>query len=414
MKHIKSLSIVVLLLTLAGKSQAQEIKKTLQECIAITLDSNLTMQSGKIAVERAKALQGTAFNIDKTQISLSQDPTSGGGPDNSLSLNQNFDFPTVYTSRRSLMKAETALERSHLEVTRNELVKEISSLYYQLLYVRENINILREQDSIYDKFVFLASAKFETGETGRLEQMNAERLYNENKIALQETEKTYRNVRLALQRMMNTDEWIEPAEPALTIMVIDYSADRFNPRQTPLNRVFENKRAVSEKNLKALKQEFLPGFNFALRSQYLLKSFNPYNITRERFPGGNFTGFEIGVSVPLFFGGQRAKTKAAGYEMEMIRIRQEEAVLNISKEYQMVMNDYLKAKNNLDYYQNRGNKQADEIARISQLSYEKGEIGYVEYIQNLKSAAEIHLQYADAINDYNQTVILLNYLQGNK
>jgi cobalt-zinc-cadmium resistance protein CzcA len=394
---------------------AQTAVKSLDECIETAMQNNLTLQSGKIAVERAKAMQGAAFSIDRTSLSLSQDPTSGGNPDNSLSLSQSFDFPTVYASRHSLAKAETGLERSYLEVTRNELVKETSSLYYQLLYVREKINILREQDSIYAKFVFLASAKFKTGEAGRLEQMNAERLYNENKMALQETEKTYRNVRLALQRIMNTDEWTEPVEPALTIMVADDPAGSFDPQQTPLNRVFENRRTVNEKNLKTLKQEFLPGFNFALRSQYLLKGFNPYGITRERFQGGNFTGFEIGLSVPLFFGGQRAKTKAAGREMEMLRIRQEEAALNMSREYQTVMNDYLNAKNILDYYQNRGgNRQAGEIARISQLSYEKGEIGYVEYVQNLKSAAEIHLQYADAINNYNQTVILLNYLQGNK
>ena len=56
----------------------------------------------------------------------------------------------------------------------------------------------------------------------------------------------------------------------------------------------------------------------------------------------------------------------------------------------------------------------DDIDESIRSVYEKGEIDYVEYIQNLKTAVEIHLLYANAINDYNQTIIMLNYLQGNK
>ena len=56
----------------------QNTTKSLEECIQWAIDNNLTMKSGRISIERAKDLQGTAFNIDKTSFSLSQDPTSGG------------------------------------------------------------------------------------------------------------------------------------------------------------------------------------------------------------------------------------------------------------------------------------------------------------------------------------------------
>jgi cobalt-zinc-cadmium resistance protein CzcA len=125
-------------------------------------------------------------------------------------------------------------------------------------------------------------------------------------------------------------------------------------------------------------------------------------------------GFELGLNLPLFFGEQRAKTKAAKREVEMIKTQQKDALMSLNKEYQIVMNEYLKTKNALDYYRTEGKDQAREISRISQLSYEKGEIGYMEYILNLKTTIELHLQYASAVNDYNQTVIILNYLQGNQ
>lgn len=411
---ISAIVIMAMLVALPPTLFGQNNTKPLEECIATAIDNNLTMKSGRISIQRAKDLQGTAFNIDKTNFAISQDPTSGGSPDNSIFVGQSFDFPTIYGSRRGLLKAETNLERSNLEVTRNELVKEITSIYYQLLYAKENIKILQEQENIYAKFLFLANAKLKSGETSRLEQMNAERLYDENKIALQKAEKSYENIQLTLQRWMNTEDYVEPVETALSAMETVFAVNGFKPEQTPLGELYANRMVVSEKNLNVIKQGYLPSFNFVLKNQFLIKGFNPYNIQRERFDKGNFMGFEVGIGVPLFFGQQRAKTKAAKREVEMAKVQQEEVMLALRKNYQTYLNEYAKAKNALDYYSLGGSKQADDITRISQISYEKGEIDYVEYIQNLKTVVEINLQYASAINDYNQTIIMLNYLQGNK
>lgn len=411
---ISIITLLVILLAVPSGLSAQGSVNTLDEAIRLAMENNLTMKSGRISIERAKDLQGTAFNIEKTSFSLSQDPTSGGSPDNSISLSQSFDFPTVYTKRSKLLKAETNLERINLEVTRNELIKEITGTYYQLLYAKENIKILQEQDSIYSKFLFLASTKFKAGETSRLEQMNAEKMYNENKIELQKAEKDYQNVQLILQRWMNVEVDVNPLETELPVMEANYPFNNFSPEQTPMGRVLESQKDISEKNLSVVKQGYLPSFNFALKNQFLIKGFNPYDVDRERFNKGNFMGFEVGVSIPLFFGEQRAKTRAAKREVEMARVQQEEVVQAMQKQYQTYINDYFKAKNSLDYYTSKGIAQADDITRISQISYEKGEIGYIEYIQNLKTAVEIHLQRANAVNDYNQTIIMLNYIQGNK
>jgi cobalt-zinc-cadmium resistance protein CzcA len=292
-------------------------------------------------------------------------------------------------------------------VSVNELVKEITGAYYQLLHAKENIKILQEQDRIYQQFVFLASAKFKAGETNRLEVMQAERLYNENKMEIQKAEKDFQNIQLTLQQWLNTNKGIEPQEDSLPVMAFSSPLQASDISQTPFNRMYENRLKVSEKNLSLQRQEFLPDFNFSLRSQFLLKGFNPYSIARERFEPGNFMGFEVGISLPLFFGEQRSKTRAAQKEVEMLRAEQENALSSLQKEYQAAINTCENVKANVDYYISTGNKQAEEMARISQLAYEKGEIGYIEYIQNLKTVAEIQMQYANAVNELNQAIIRL-------
>jgi cobalt-zinc-cadmium resistance protein CzcA len=75
-------------------------------------------------------------------------------------------------------------------------------------------------------------------------------------------------------------------------------------------------------------------------------------------------------------------------------------------------NEYLKTKESLTYYETAGIAQADEISQTAQTAYNLGEIGYMEYIQNQQTAIGIKLQYADALNAFNQSIITLNYLKG--
>jgi cobalt-zinc-cadmium resistance protein CzcA len=118
--------------------------------------------------------------------------------------------------------------------------------------------------------------------------------------------------------------------------------------------------------------------------------------------------------VPLFFGSQKAKIKAAKINNTLIETERQQTLLYMQSSYAVQYNEYLKAKEGLQYYETTGLKQADDIIRISNTAYTKGEIGYMEYIQNLQTAINTRLQYTDAVNQFNQSIILLNYLKGNK
>ena len=182
MKTFKYIILIICISALPLLLSAQEKTLTLQKCISMALDNNLDMKAGTVSVGKARDLQGTAFDMEKTSVTLSQDPTSGGSPDNGIKVSQSFEFPTVYAARRKYLKAETAAAQSRLAVTRNEVIRNVSSYYYTLLHQRRTIEILQAQDSVYGRFVSLASAKRKAGETGNLELINAERIYNENRI----------------------------------------------------------------------------------------------------------------------------------------------------------------------------------------------------------------------------------------
>lgn len=171
---------------------------------------------------------------------------------------------------------------------------------------------------------------------------------------------------------------------------------------------------ASERNLSLAKQGYMPGLSIGLKGQLLIKGFNPYGIERNRFEKGNFMGVEVGVRVPLFWGSQKAKVKAARRDVELVEISRRQAEQRMNKEYHDGLNELFRAQKVLDYYIALGNGQAERMSRLSQASYENGEIGYVEYIQNQQTVLDVQLRYADAVNDYNQAIITLNYIKGNK
>lgn len=357
-------------------------------------------------------MQGTAFDPDKTSVSLSQDPTSGGSPDNALTLSQTFAFPTVYTTRHKLLKEETRLEAAKLEMTRHELQKSVSSAYCNLLYAMERRRILASQADTYHRFLQLADVKLKYGETGKLEQMNAQRLCRENEIALNNANKDVETATLTLKQLLNTPDEITPAEDSLVIIdSSDVLLGDFNAQETPLGRMLTQQQRVSEQSIKVERQGFMPDITVAARSQLLIHGFNPYDVDRSRFTGGDFMGFEVGVSVPLFYGAQRARLKAAKRSAELTQTAATQQLQQLQSQRLTAQNELKKAQANLNYYTTEGKQQADEIARISQVSYEKGAIGYMEYIQNLQTAVDIRNAYAAAVNEYNQAVINLRYVQ---
>ena len=412
---MKSILYIVAVATLSlapVAAQAQEQAMTLQQCIDAALAANLDMKRGEVSAERARAMQGTACDIDKTSVSLSQDPTSGGSPDNGITVSQSFEFPTVYAARHKWLKAETEVARRGLGQARNVLVRDVSACYYSLLRARRVAEILQAQDSICRKFVALASARHKAGEAGSLELMNAQRACSENLIERGKAEKAVLSAKMSLRQLLNTDRDVVPADTLLSAIGYDGHAVGF--AETPLGEVYAARKTAAERSLGLARQGYMPSISVGFTTQLLIKGFNPYDVERSRFDKGNLMAFEVGVGVPLFWGAHKARVRAARQDVELAEISRRQAEQQQGRELADWHNELCRARRVLDYYTRQGLAQATEMARLSQVSYEAGEIGYVEYIQNQKASIDVQLQYTAALDDYNQAVIMLNYLNGNK
>lgn len=382
-------------------------KMTLQQCFQLADRQNLALLSGRKAVEKAQVMQGTAWDLDKTEIAFSQNPASSGDTDNGLTFSQSIEFPTVYTARRGQLKAETQAEKSRLNVTSQQLRLEIASAYYAMLYQTHRLQILQQQDSIIQRYCDVAGKRYKAGEARQLEFLSADRMRNDNRLEMTKVKNEAENLQTALMALLNTTTPVVPAADNLVISQRSPMNAAFNYQQTADAQYQKDLISALDQEVKCAKTGYAPSLSLALRSQLLIDSWDPYHINRQRFTEGNFFGFEVTVGVPLFYGATKAKVKAAQKDREVALLAMQQEQREKERDYKQGYNRLQNAIKRMEYYSGENMAKAKDIERLSTLEYENGEISYVEYASALQEAIDMRLKQAEVVNEYNEAVLAL-------
>lgn len=397
----------ILLLSFPALSLAQ----SLDECLRYAEEHSLRLRQAELAAEKARTLEKTAYEMNRTELSLSQDPTSGGSPDNALTLSQEFDFPTVYAGRRKLMKTAAEVEERELALTGSELRRDVSSAYCTLVLKRNICELLRKNAADAEEFLRIAEARFSAGACRRTEVLSAAQVKAENEIRLREAENEQREAGLALKLLLGAEKDIVPTDGDTPI---SESLQAFCFSDTPGGLLSNSELELSRRKLSLAAQEgFLPSFSLGVRHQLVIGGINPYGIDRSRFEGGNWMGFEAGVSVPIFFGAQRRKVAAARLDVQMASVQLEERRREADAALSRAAGKLSAARETYAYYTSEALPQARELRSLSGAEYAGGHISYMEYMQNLSTALQTELDGAQAADALNQAIIEMNFIKGN-
>lgn len=387
---------------------AQSKPVSLNEVLTTALQNNLTYQNTGLAVEAARALQRTGFNPDKTSITYQQDP-SRDVPDKIAGISQTLLLPTVYRAQTNLLASQTKLLERSVDVTRNTLIKDVKTAWYNLIYGYEKLNLLIYQDSIYRKFKERAQLRFETGETSNLERLTALSRYQEIQLQKQSLRIDLSNYEIELQKLLNITEQINPDDKKLPRLNLPARFDSLGLAQNPLLQYFQQQIKINEAEVKLAKSRLLPDFNAGISTLI-----NPNAAGASPGASASRIGYQAGISIPLFAGAQKAQIKNAQLQQRISEREFQIQKIGLLTSYQQQLNEYQKLYRTLEYYENGALKQAEELLRVSGIAYNEGEIGYIEYIQNTTQYISARSQYLDALSSWNQAVIELDFLKGTK
>ena len=198
-------------------AKAQTIPLSLDSAVSMALKNNLQVRSANLAVDQSRALQKTGFDLAKTEVTLSQDPTSGGGNDNSLGASQTFAWPGLYKNQRNVLNLQTTMSERSRNFTRAEIIRDTKTAWYSYLFSMQTLRVLDFQDSVYRNFINKSEIRYKTGETSNLELITARNKYQEVQALKKSAQTELKIQELRLQQLLNTKAPIQPIEKNLPV-----------------------------------------------------------------------------------------------------------------------------------------------------------------------------------------------------
>jgi cobalt-zinc-cadmium resistance protein CzcA len=392
------LSIFVILMGFAGftaNAQDQEFESLKTKM----LDNNKQLKASQLRAESTEAAEGEAFSFNRTQVYHNYDETVFE-PFNDIpvfrawGISQQFDFPTVYGSRLKLNKVKTELAKTQYNITEIRKIKSLQISYQNYLEAVAKLSIYDSIYKIYNDFSRMAKRRFEEGESNYLEKITAQSKANQITIEQAQLKQKLNNSILAIKGLLQSQDSLVLREKTLYKLQLDMTN---NGSENLSLSALELDQKLAKRNSALAKNELLPGIS----ASYFIRS----NSAIDK----NFTGYQIGLNIPLLFFGDRSKIISAEITTLSKQAAFEDAQINLTQQKDQLVNQLSVQQEALKNYEENQLKIADELLKIAKLSYKAGEIDFFRYVQSLENAQRIQLDYLTKLRDYNQTIIALNY-----
>lgn len=414
MKRVTPSAAIILLFLLGGLSGNVHAQRriSMEEAVGMATDSNLTVRSADYGVKVQQALVGTSIDLPKTEIAGEYGQINSYSKDNSLGVSQSFAFPTVYTNRRRLARANVKSSEWNKRAAMADVAADVRRVYNQIVFLNEHLRLLSYQDSLYARFAATAEVRYKSGDARKLEYMTARTQQSESANRVMETKRDIKIYVGRLQALLNSPEPVLPSVNKLLAMPY---------RSVPIDEVMTGNPTMrlmrqEVENAKIAQQlegsRMLPDFRVGISSQTIRGTQDVDGAQRTFGSGNRFNSIQLGVSVPLFYSSSKAKVKAARMQAAKAQTDADNYAKGICRGYLSLMEELQKQRGIIDYYERQAVPEADMIISQSDYSYRQGEIAYSEYIVNVTKALDIKQNYIDAINNYNQTVISLQSAEG--
>ncbi len=396
-KVAKGLGILLLLIVpLVGQSQDQIL--TVDQAVEIAIKNNLGLKASSQRIDQSEKLIGSGIDIKKTEIYFSKDENNlapNNVPLNVWGISQSIQFPTVYGAQQRVMRGQSQLAKDQYTLDKRTITKEVSMVYYEIVYWEQMRKNYKYLDSLYADFVHAANRKYEEGESNYLEKLTAETKGKEVSLKLNQIQESIQKSYIRLNQWLQSDTAYKIGDSAMQrIQLIP-----LDTASHPALNYYDDAIRVSDEQIKLEKQRLLPDLNASV-----------FNGTNDGPSAESYFGFQVGVAIPLWFGYQKSKIAAAKIGSSILVSESVNYKIQLTSKYQELQSDLRKFEEGLKYYQATGKKLSEETLFHATKAFQSGEIDFLEYTQLLDNAKSIESTYLFNLFQYNMTALEANYL----
>jgi len=404
------LIIVATIFSCFGLADVLAQKLSLDQAVQTALKNNLGIKSAEQQIDYFKQIKKAGSDIGKLSAVWMHGQYNSVYQDNNFTVSQTIPFPTTLSNQIRLGKEQVIGAQQNLVVQQNNLAFEVKSTYYHLLLNGAIKKLLLLQDSLYSDFANASSARYKTGETNLLEKTTAETQLMDLKNQQRQNEADIKIAAARLQALLKSETPVEASDEFVKRNVPTELDSGFN--QNPSLKLLRQDVNISQSVNRVERSRVMPDFLIGGFMQSLtgVQSINGQDVFYPR--SKQFTGFELGLAIPLWIKPNIARAKAASFQVEVTRKNAQHFETMLKGDFQQALRELDKNASNVEYYESSALKNAGLLLSQAKKAFRAGEIGYIEYLQALKSSIGMRNNYLLAIYQYNLSIVKLEFLLG--
>lgn len=371
--------LVIAAFLMAAPLKAQQII-TLAEALRKARADYPALRASRLQARSLKAMQHAASPLGDLELSTGGEEI-GRGNDAITTLvaaRQNLDLFTV-KSRRRRMKQETQVAEAGTRLIERQLRWQLSLDYAADVAARLRLEQYRQQVKLFSDFVAAAKLRYDTQAAPLLEYQAAQSQQRQLELSLIEAEKDLDKAHINLSRWLEADTLYQAAGDIVEKVEVSSVSLTLHPAL----ELAEERVRLAEAVAGETRSAALPKLYVEMGSQKI----------------GSRTGYwswQLGLSLPISIGANNARNRAAAIDTERARADLMAEQRTLDTQQRTLNSEYAKWRNTVDYYRTSALPLAKEQRRSAMLSYREGAIGYLDFIQAVKTAMDTELNYIDA------------------
>jgi len=369
----------------------------MDKAVETSIANNPKLQNAQLSIKASRVAKQGILNFEPTQFSYQKGQMNSTLIDQSFEITQDFGSVLTHYQTGKFLNQQLKLSETEYSITVKQITVETKTAFLKWVYLINQYKIKQQEGELFEEFARIAELKYKLGETKILEQIIAETEYASIKNELQKIKEELMIAENNLKQLMNTDGDFIPESDSLEIIALipsNNQTERFS--NSILVNYFDNLYQIEKAKHNIEQSRYFPSISAGYFNQ---------EIDNEK----GFTGWSIGVSVPLWFLPQNANVQKAKIEKEKAFNILEYQKFNVEKEIENLVIQLDQLQNNLIYYHENALQKADILIHTAQLQFEKEDIEYFEYLQSIKTALDIKMNYLNTLFNYNKTAIELEF-----
>lgn len=402
----KAAAAVLLLVMLAGAAPANAQQISLQAAIDTALKNNRAVKNEKLVAAYQQQLLHTAADLPQTTLVAETGQLNSAYRDNRLGASQAFSIPVVYSRQKKVLQEKYRAALSGVALQENETRKAVTTCYYAVLLLREKEKLLLRTDSIYGNMQQRMNLRLEKGEASAPENATVRLLRGEAGLQLNQLRQEITLELLHLQLLLNSSIRYEPATAELhysNAATADSTALQKHPQVLAAAGELKTALAYTRYEKSKLLPELSIGYyNMSMRGT------GADNVTYDA--SARFSSVQAGVGIPLFFGAQQARIRAARVSAQAAENSYREVLEKLDYSYRSAQLQQRVAAAAVAYYEQQALPDAALLIESAGRRFASGELNYFEWSMLVNQALHVQAGYLDALNELNQQQITLRFL----